>query len=147
MVKTFLVKLLVSSFHVKRFFDRIQESIFHQYVLQTLSGPPLMEYAEMVGSARSSAQLSFKSQRKGKQAEKEEVIDVEKLHKTKQEKISAWTMRGLIQVIQSSGLSTISSALDESVDDEQKETQITSEWEAKAIVYQIFKNVTRPGCK
>lgn len=39
MVKTLLVKLLASSFHVNRFFDRIQESIFHQYVLQTLSGP------------------------------------------------------------------------------------------------------------
>ncbi|XP_057501580.1 mechanosensitive ion channel protein 10-like [Actinidia eriantha] len=148
MVKTFLVKLLASSFHVKRFFDRIQESIFHQYVLQTLSGPPLMEYAETVGRQRSSGQMSFKSQRKGKQAEKEEVIDVEKLHKMKQEKISAWTMRGLIQVIQSSGLSTISSALDESFDDdEQKEKEITSEWEAKAAAYQIFKNVARPGCK
>ncbi|GFS43830.1 SNF7 family protein [Actinidia rufa] len=103
---------------------------------------------ETVGRQRSSGEMSFKSQRKGKQAEKEEVIDVEKLHKMKQEKISAWTMRGLIQVIQRSGLSTISSALDESFDDdEQKEKEITSEWEAKAAAYQIFKNVARPGCK
>ena len=150
MVKTLVVKLLASSFHVKRFFDRIQESIFHQYVLQTLSGPPLMKFAQGVGSSRSGGQLSFKSPKKGKQGEKDEVIDVDKLHKIKQEKISAWTMRGLIEVIQSSGLSTISNALDDSVDDdvtEQKDKEITSEWEAKAAAYRIFKNVARPGSK
>lgn len=68
----------------------------------------------------------------------------------KQEKISAWTMRGLIQVIQGSGLHTISNALDESVDDggvEQKDKEITSEWEAKAAAYRIFKNVARHGHK
>ncbi|THG12366.1 mechanosensitive ion channel protein 10-like [Camellia sinensis] len=150
MLKTLLIKLLASSFHVTRFFDRIQESIFHQYVLQSLSGPPLMEYAERVGSARSGGQLSFKNLKNGKQMEKEEVIDVEKLYKMKQEKISAWTMRGLITVIQGSGLSTISDALEESVDDdgiEQKDKEITSEWEAKAAAFRIFKNVAKPGHK
>lgn len=65
----------------------------------------------------------------------EEVIDVEKLHKMKREKISAWTMGGLIKVIRNFGLSTISEALEESVDDEkleQKQENITTEWEAKA---------------
>ncbi|GMP62705.1 hypothetical protein CsSME_00024700 [Camellia sinensis var. sinensis] len=150
MLKTLLIKLLASSFHVTRFFDRIQESIFHQYVLQSLSGPPLMEYAERVGSARSGGQLSFKNLKNGKQMEKEEVIDVEKLYRMNQEKISAWTMRGLITVIQGSGLSTISDALEESVDDdgiEQKDKEITSEWEAKAAAFRIFKNVAKPGHK
>ncbi|KAH7854267.1 hypothetical protein Vadar_011909 [Vaccinium darrowii] len=146
MVKTLAVKLLASSFHVTRFFDRIQESIFNQYVLQTLSGPPLMEYAESVGRSRS-GQLSFKSMKKGKKVEKEDVIDMEKLHRMKQDKISAWTMRGLIKVIQTSGLSTISNALDESVDDEGVEQEITSELEAKAAAYRIFQNVSRPGHK
>lgn len=152
MAKTLFVKILASSFHVNRFFDRIQESIFHQYVLQTLSGPPIasMDYAARVGSGLNSGQLSFKNLKKGKQVEKEEVIDVEKLHKMKQEKISAWTMRGLINVIQGSGLHTISNALDESVDDGdigQKNKEITSEWEAKAAAYRIFKNVARHGHK
>ncbi|KAM7513561.1 hypothetical protein LguiA_003144 [Lonicera macranthoides] len=151
MLKTLVVKLLASSFHVKRFFDRIQESLFHQYVLQTLSGPPLMEYAESTGSsAKPSGRLSFKSVQKGKQVEKQEVVDVEKLHKIKREKVSAWTMGGLIQLIRTSGLSTISDTLEESVDDEgveQKEKQITSKWEAKAAAYRIFKNVAKPRSK
>lgn len=65
----------------------------------------------------------------------------------KQEKISAWTMRGLVKVIQTSGLSTISNALDESIDEEGVEEEITTELEAKAAAFRIFQNVTRPGSK
>ncbi|KAI3446301.1 hypothetical protein Pfo_002966 [Paulownia fortunei] len=43
LVKTLMVKVLASSFHVSTFFDRIQESLFNQYVIETLSGPPLIE--------------------------------------------------------------------------------------------------------
>ncbi|KAK1400375.1 Mechanosensitive ion channel protein [Heracleum sosnowskyi] len=43
LVKTILVKVLASSFHVSTFFDRIQESLFNQYVIHTLSGQPLHE--------------------------------------------------------------------------------------------------------
>ncbi|KAA8537465.1 hypothetical protein F0562_027073 [Nyssa sinensis] len=43
LVKTLLVKVLASSFHVSTFFDRIQESLFNQYVIETLSGLPLIE--------------------------------------------------------------------------------------------------------
>ncbi|PWA96451.1 mechanosensitive channel of small conductance-like 6 [Artemisia annua] len=43
LVKTLMVKVLASSFHVKKFFDRIQEALFNQYVIETLSGAPLVE--------------------------------------------------------------------------------------------------------
>ncbi|PWA78739.1 mechanosensitive ion channel family protein [Artemisia annua] len=43
LIKTLLLKVLASSFHVSTFFDRIQESLFNQYVIETLSGPPLIE--------------------------------------------------------------------------------------------------------
>lgn len=43
LLKTLLVKVLASSFHVSTFFDRIQESLFNQYVIETLSGLPLVE--------------------------------------------------------------------------------------------------------
>ncbi|KAL3641042.1 hypothetical protein CASFOL_016010 [Castilleja foliolosa] len=43
LLKTLLVKVLASSFHVSTFFDRIQEALFDQYVIETLSGPPLVE--------------------------------------------------------------------------------------------------------
>ncbi|OVA08368.1 Mechanosensitive ion channel MscS [Macleaya cordata] len=146
LVKTVLMKILAGSFHVNTFFDRIQESIFHQYVLQTLSGPPLMELAEKVGSAKSTGQLSFRSTKKG---DGPEVIDVVKLHKMKQEKVSAWTMRGLVNVIRTTGLSTISNTIDQIYYEEggQKDREITSEWEAKAAAYRIFRNVAKPTSK
>nr|ABD83321.1 Fgenesh protein 101 [Beta vulgaris] len=40
---TLMVKVLASSFHVKAFFERIQESLFNQFVIETLSAPPLFE--------------------------------------------------------------------------------------------------------
>ncbi|WOL08848.1 mechanosensitive ion channel protein 10-like isoform X1 [Canna indica] len=153
LVKTLLVKILASSFHMNAYFDRIQESIFDQYVLQTLSGPPLMQLAENVGGVKSSSQLSFRSTGKGKgkcKEEKElEVIDVGKLHNMRQEKVSAWTLKGLINVIRSSGLSTISNTI-ENFDEEgaeQMDQEITNEWEAKTAAYRIFKNVAKPGYK
>ncbi|XWS26623.1 hypothetical protein CRYUN_Cryun26dG0046900 [Craigia yunnanensis] len=149
LVKTLFVKLLASSFQCTRFFDRIQESIFHQYILRALSGPPVMEMAENVGSSTSTSQLSFKNLMKDKGGEKQEVIDVDRLKKMKQEKVSAWTMKGLINVISGSGLSTIANYVEDVDDDEneQKDKEITSEWEAKAAAYRIFKNVAKPGSK
>ncbi|GAB2300424.1 hypothetical protein Dimus_034467 [Dionaea muscipula] len=43
LLKTLLVKVLAMSFHVSTFFDRIQEALFDQYVIETLSGPPTIE--------------------------------------------------------------------------------------------------------
>ncbi|XVF88867.1 hypothetical protein PTKIN_Ptkin19aG0085100 [Pterospermum kingtungense] len=146
LVKTLCVKLLASSFQCTRFFDRIQESIFHQYILRALSGPPVMERAENIGSSTSIGQLSFKNLVQDKGGEKQEVIDVDRLKKMKQEKVSAWTMKGLINVISGSGLSTIANYI-EDADDEEKNKEITSEWEAKAAAYRIFKNVAKPGFK
>ncbi|GMY36393.1 mechanosensitive ion channel protein 10-like [Fagus crenata] len=138
---------LVKNLLVK-FFDQIQESIFHQYVLRTLSRPPLMELAEKVRSTASTGKLSFRNMKEKAEAKKE-VIDVDKLKKMKQEKISTWTMKGLINVIRSSGLSTISNSLDSYDDDdsEQKDKEITSEWQAKAAAYRIFNNVAKSGSK
>ncbi|XP_022869579.1 mechanosensitive ion channel protein 10-like isoform X2 [Olea europaea var. sylvestris] len=151
MVKTLLIKLLASSFHVRTYFDRIQESIFHQYILQALSGPPSMENA--VENSTFSRQLSCKNLKKGKQEKKgEEVINVEKLYKVKRGKVSAWTMGGLMKVIRNSGLPTISEVLDETVEEEEEEEEeekkvITSEVEARDAANRIFKNVAKPGHK
>lgn len=43
LVKTLLLKVLASSFHVSTYFDRIQEALFNQYVIETLSGPQLVD--------------------------------------------------------------------------------------------------------
>lgn len=149
LLKTLLVKLVATSFQCSRFFDRIQESIFHQYVLRILSGPPLMEMAEQVGRATTPGHLSFSNLEKQRKDKKEEVIDVQKLKKMRQEKVSAWTMKGLINVISGSGLSTVSNALDSfgGEESEQKDEEITSEWEAKLAAYRIFRNVAKHGSK
>ncbi|KAL8456608.1 hypothetical protein ACS0TY_034730 [Phlomoides rotata] len=142
MVKTFLVKLVASSFHVKTYFDRIQESIFHQYILQALSGNVMMENE----SVETSGKLSFKKMRIGKEDKKGEVINVDKLYKVKREKVSAWTMGGLIKVIRNSELPTISEVLDESVEEESGEPRvITNEVEARDAANQIFKKVAKHG--
>ncbi|XP_058723224.1 mechanosensitive ion channel protein 10-like [Vicia villosa] len=153
LAKTLLIKLLSSHFQSTRFFDRVQESIFHQYILRTLSGPPLMEMAEMVGKSSSRGRISFQTlvrdnEKKGKK-EQAQVIDVEKLKKMKQKKVSAWTMKGLVDVIRSSGLSTISYTPESIYEEESdaKDSEITSEWEAKAAAYRIFRNVAKPGSK
>eukprot|EP00252_Welwitschia_mirabilis_P025626 TRINITY_DN8095_c0_g1_i1.p1 TRINITY_DN8095_c0_g1~~TRINITY_DN8095_c0_g1_i1.p1 ORF type:complete len:837 (+),score=103.31 TRINITY_DN8095_c0_g1_i1:355-2865(+) len=43
LLKTLCLKVLASRYHVSTYFDRIQEALFNQYVLETLSGPPMME--------------------------------------------------------------------------------------------------------
>ncbi|CAL0327147.1 unnamed protein product [Lupinus luteus] len=143
LLKTLLLKILASNFHVKSFFDRTQEAIFHQYVLQTLSGSPLMEEAEKVGGSQSIGQFSFRSTT-SKGTTKKEVIDMATLHRMKQEKVSAWTMKILVDAVMNSGLSTISNSLDESFYDggtEQIDKEISNEMEAIAAAYHIFRNV------
>ncbi|KAD2394120.1 hypothetical protein R6Q59_013144 [Mikania micrantha] len=148
LLKALLLKILATSFHVSNFFDRIQESIFLQYVLFTLSGPAVMESLQMVGGSASKSQLSFQVKRKGKEAKTKEVIDVTKLHQIKREKVSALTMKMLVDVISNSGLSTFSGELEESAYDRPSESadkEITNEMEAIAAAYHIFRNVAQPG--
>ena len=149
-IKTLLLKILASNFHVKSFFDRIQESIFHQYVLQTLSGPPLIEEAEKVGGSQSIGHFSFRSAI-AKGGTKKKVIDMAKLQRMKQEKVSSWTMKILVDAVMNSRLSTISNSLDETfydVDNEQTDKEITNEMEATAAAYYVFRNVAASAsCK
>ncbi|MCO5576063.1 hypothetical protein L7F22_029870 [Adiantum nelumboides] len=50
MVKVLAVKVAANSFHRKAYFDRIQECIFNQYLLEILSGPPTMAGIPDTGS-------------------------------------------------------------------------------------------------
>ncbi|KAJ4882980.1 Mechanosensitive ion channel protein 10 [Raphanus sativus] len=150
LVKTLLLKILAANFNVVNFFDRIQESVFHQYVLQTLSGPPLMEEAERVGREPSTGHLSFTSVGKKGTVKGKKVIDMGKVHRMKREKVSAWNMRVLVEAVRTSGLSTISDTLDETAYGDGKEQaekgEITSEMEALAAAYHVFRNVAQPLC-
>uniref|UniRef100_A0A0D3B7J4 Mechanosensitive ion channel protein Msy1/2-like transmembrane domain-containing protein n=1 Tax=Brassica oleracea var. oleracea TaxID=109376 RepID=A0A0D3B7J4_BRAOL len=145
LMKTFALKVLASKFNVRNFFERIQESVFHQYVLQTLSGPPHVEEAERVGCKPKRGHLSFMSTEDGSVKGKK-VLDMGKVHKMKQEKVSALAMRVLIEAVRASGLSTISSTLDECINRRGKhDKEITNEMEAVAAAYDIFNNVAQPN--
>ncbi|CAK8562013.1 unnamed protein product [Lathyrus sativus] len=148
LVKIVLVKMLASSFHVTTYFDRMKESVFHHYVLDALSGPP-MEYGEEiskehhlvgsktmpVGAARWKKMKRFGSRR----------IDMEKLRKLSMESSgSVWSVKRLVNYVRSSGLSTISRTVDEFGN---KESEISSEWEARSCAQKIFNNVAKPGAK
>ncbi|KAL6212249.1 hypothetical protein ACLB2K_017470 [Fragaria x ananassa] len=147
--KTLLVLILAFKFEAVTYFDRFQESIFHQYVLQTLSGHPLMEEADgNGGKSPSTSKLSFRATKKAKEGKEKQVIDMTKLQKIKQEKVSSWTMKVLVDAVTSSGLSTISHTLDEMEGlNEQRDKEITSEMEATAAAYDIFLNVAPLGAK
>ncbi|MBA0604112.1 hypothetical protein Godav_016797 [Gossypium davidsonii] len=141
LLKTLLLKLLASNFHMNKFFDRIQESVFHHYILKTLSGPPFME---IDGFQRSPTRLTVSKNKKGKEAKAKNVIDMGKVHQLKREKVSSWHMKVLVDAITNSGLSTISNTLDESVykeSGEQADKEITNEEEAQYVAHQIFSNV------
>lgn len=146
LLKNLLLKILASAFNVTTFFDRIQVSVFHQYVLQTLSGPPLMESAQMVGREPSAGRLSFRSIKKGKKSKEKKLIDMGEIHRMKREKVSASVMKELIDVILSSGLPTISDTLESiAKEGERADKEITNEMEAIAAAYHIFRNVCQPG--
>ncbi|XP_044983134.1 mechanosensitive ion channel protein 6-like isoform X1 [Hordeum vulgare subsp. vulgare] len=52
LVKTLLLKVLASSFHVSTYFDRIQDALFNQYVIDTLSGPQLVDEDYVIAEVR-----------------------------------------------------------------------------------------------
>ncbi|KAI6706284.1 hypothetical protein NL676_009246 [Syzygium grande] len=160
LVKIVLVKVLASSFHVTTFFDRMKESVFHHYVLDALSGPPLEEEereaplwhglqvskslpARLQGDALAQQQLLMvtKSTRFGSRK-----IDMEKLKKLSMKgRPTAWTVKRLVNYVRFSGLSTISRTVDDFAKAESSE--INSEREARSCAHRIFKNVANPGAK
>ncbi|OAY24342.1 mechanosensitive ion channel protein 10 [Manihot esculenta] len=159
LVKIVLVKMLASSFHVATYFDRMKESVFHHYVLDTLSGPPMDEVVVEENkthnlSASKSLPVSWKTKGKWKEGRNElkskkfsssRKIDVEKLRRLSMERTaSVWSVKRLVNYVRSSGLSTISKTVD---DFREAESEITSEWEARNAAKRIFKNVAKPGAK
>ncbi|KAG5099249.1 hypothetical protein JHK82_044301 [Glycine max] len=143
LLKIVLVKMLASSFHVTTYFDRMKESVFHHYILETLSDPPMMDdVAEQQHHLTrwNNARNLNKSKKFGSRR-----IDMEKLRKLSMESTaSAWSVKRLVNYVRSSGLSTISRTVD---DFGNAESEINSEWEARNCAQRIFKNVAKPGAK
>jgi hypothetical protein len=43
-LQVLFVKVTASRYHVSRFFERIQDTLFHQHILETLSAPPTLDW-------------------------------------------------------------------------------------------------------
>ncbi|XP_010535021.1 PREDICTED: mechanosensitive ion channel protein 4-like [Tarenaya hassleriana] len=166
LVKTLLVKVLASSFHMSTYFDRIQESLFTQYVIEALSGPPPIEIQRteeeegklknevkrgdslpqglkgkaVVGSGRSQKSPAISRVCSKKEKDEEDGIRIDHLQRLNTKNVSAWRMKRLINIIRKGSLST----LDEQI---QEATEIRSEYEAKLAARKIFQNVAEPGSK
>ncbi|KAK4270545.1 hypothetical protein QN277_023568 [Acacia crassicarpa] len=155
LIKIVLVKVLASSFHVAAFFDRMKESVFHHYVLEALSGPPLDEEEmdlprrHLQESKSLPARLRYeKSQQlksRSKKGDGSRRIDIEKLKRLSMEgRATAWSVKRLVSYVMSSGLSTITRTVDDFAD---AESEINSEWQARSCAQRIFKNVAKEGSK
>ncbi|KAF3668034.1 putative serine/threonine-protein kinase roco7-like [Capsicum annuum] len=130
LLKTLVVKVLAVSFHISTFFDRIQESLFNQYVIETLSGPPLVEI----------------DQREHEEEEKvmsEVLADLKAStpHKT------PTTSTLWMNMVRKGVLSTLDEKLPQPNYEDKSAVQITSEKKAKAAAKKIFNSVAKPGSK
>ncbi|KAL0008297.1 hypothetical protein SO802_009799 [Lithocarpus litseifolius] len=152
LLKIVFVKVLASSFHVATFFDRMKESVFNHYILETLSGPPLDEEERDLPRRRLQASKTLPARLRDKtypftRSKKygSRRIDMERLRKLSSEaRPSAWSVKRLVSYVRSSGLSTISRTVD---DFGKAESEINSEWEARNCAQRIFKNVAKSDAK
>ncbi|XP_061337451.1 mechanosensitive ion channel protein 6-like isoform X2 [Gastrolobium bilobum] len=172
LLKTLAVKVLASSFHVSTYFDRIQESLFNQFVIETLSGPPSIELQKAeeeeerladevqklqnAGSGRLRSGMLPKSPRAksskfsrplSKKSDDGNGISIDDLHKLNPNNVSAWNMKRLMNMVRHGALSTLDEQILDSTNDDENATQIRSENEAKAAAKKIFQNVARRGCR
>ncbi|KAH7278299.1 hypothetical protein KP509_38G034800 [Ceratopteris richardii] len=150
LVKLLLMKSLASSFHVATFFDRIQESLFNQHVLETLSGPPLLDLAYDPFLQPSSIARSLgRGPVKDPEAPTEPAITIQHLQKMNTKNVSAGVMKRLMNLVKHPGLGTLMTTIDESVGviGDSEDIAINSELEAKAAAKCIFKNVARQGSR
>ncbi|XP_047322789.1 mechanosensitive ion channel protein 6-like [Impatiens glandulifera] len=177
LLKTLLVKVLASSFHVSTFFDRIQESLFNQYIIETLSGPPLIEIElEQEEEERTMAEVqkfqnagasippdlkanifSKNSPRFAKSPRfstagsdkngNKNPITIDHLHRLNQKNISAWNMKRLMNIVRNGVLSTLHDQIQDSVCQDESAVEITNEFQAKAAARKIFYNIAKPSSK
>ncbi|KAM7521270.1 hypothetical protein LguiB_020232 [Lonicera macranthoides] len=151
LVKTLIVKVLASSFHVSAFFERIQMSLLKQYVIKKLSGRPLYDK----GSDQDEERINAEEKNKDKLLRAEsrrhrEDNTIDRLQQLNKNNVSAKKMKRLISLVQSgviSKLSTLDEDLPDLTDEDESSLRTRDEREAKALSKKIFPNVAKPGSK
>ncbi|CAA6656038.1 unnamed protein product [Spirodela intermedia] len=149
LVKTFVVKVLASSFHMRTYFDRIQEALFHQYVIQTLSGPRSIDLRGLreedeEQQVRTAPGAGLK---KGFSRQQSAGIAMERLHRLSQKNVSAWGLKKLMNIVRHGSLSTLDEQISGASGEDESIVQILTEYQAKAAAKKIFDNVAKPGSK
>ncbi|KAF4388485.1 hypothetical protein F8388_012462, partial [Cannabis sativa] len=175
LLKTLMVKVLALSFHVNNYFDRIQEALFNQYVVETLSGPPKYHMKEdhlravavvrEFQKAKASNTMAMPSDddlttsllipsndndhRFSRQVPPHKhggaKFSTEHLHKLNQKNISAWNMRKMIDTVRNGSLATLDEKIQNSNTDDESSLQIKTECQAKEAAKEIFANVAKFG--
>ncbi|XP_042480645.1 mechanosensitive ion channel protein 6-like [Macadamia integrifolia] len=137
LAKSLLVKILASTFHVRAYFERIQDSLFNQYVIEILSEAPsiatqqtregnescMAEIRELQNAGatlpddlrETAVWASIKGAGKaiGPRRsprigkQQDEGITIDELHKLNQKNISAWNMKRMMNIIRRGVTSTI----------------------------------------
>ncbi|GKU88643.1 hypothetical protein SLEP1_g2880 [Rubroshorea leprosula] len=150
LAKTLLVMVLPSSFHKSTDFDRILDSLFNQYVIEALSGPPKNKKIDEEGKGIGGSGKMRKSpqdktntpfclaSRKGHK--KSWHMSIDELHQMNPKNISAWNMKELLNIIQHGPFSTLDKQIEDS-----KSTKIKTENEVENAAKRIFENVAKPG--
>ncbi|GLT44297.1 hypothetical protein SLA2020_182030 [Shorea laevis] len=159
------VNVLASNFYTSTYFKRILDSIFSQYIMEALSGPPLTEIqkkeeeernaeedrnVQNVGATIPTALRGASPFLSGKQPfkkghKKHQGITIELLHRLTPENVSAWNMQRLMNMVRHGALSTLEQIQDNNARVEPIE--IRSEFEAEVVAEKIFRNVAEPGSR
>jgi hypothetical protein len=164
--KLLVVKSLASSFYVDAFFVRIQDSVFHQHMLEALLGPPLRSlYASDIvpeDEENPSVKIScFGGRKAGPEASAAAAASIPPkppgsssssnssafssagIHNLSRNDVSASMMSKLIEVVKHPGFQALLTTIDEEVN----EIEINSDQQARVAAKMIFKNVAQPDSR
>ncbi|CAL1383796.1 unnamed protein product [Linum trigynum] len=142
--KTLFVKVLASSFHENTFFERIQEALFNQFVIDTLSGPPAFEGNEMRYGRKLEKYSTIGN--RSRFSRRNEEIPIDEQQNLSKKNMSGWTMRRMINIVRRGSLSTLDEhVLDSDTTGDESSLHIRSVCQAKAAAKKIFTNVAAPG--
>ncbi|KAF8022643.1 hypothetical protein BT93_F0226 [Corymbia citriodora subsp. variegata] len=167
LLKTLLVKVLASSFHVNTYFERIHEALFNQMVIETLSAKTAMRYdagEEECGDAPKTTELHHAdaasselketllpkgggSVQSGRSTNHPEIGGSTDSagRRINQKSASPWYIGRMMDIIQQESLSTLDEKiLDVNVEDGSL-MEIRNVHQAKEVARKIFLNVAKPG--
>ncbi|XP_074289771.1 mechanosensitive ion channel protein 10-like [Silene latifolia] len=101
-LKDLVIMKAKSSFHIRRFFDRIKKALFHQYVIERLSQGSQAENSNsqddtdfVITSSSSYKTNSFRKVGLGRKERR--VVDLSSFEDVRQENVSCWGMKILIE--------------------------------------------------